>query len=150
MVKVATCSANKVKRKRNCTICEVKTKALISCALTVQLICSFVFAYTCMRNPSFLMTQSHSSTCNNHVIIIFFLNTYHSLCNIVFVGNHLENTCQKKNHGKRLTISSIINCKLLWLNPSLSHPITAKVTYLATPTSIVRLTIEYPICLDSI
>ena len=29
----------------NCTICLAKTKALISCAVTAQLICAFVFAY---------------------------------------------------------------------------------------------------------
>ena len=31
--------------KRDCTIHVVKTKALISCAVTAQLICIFVFAY---------------------------------------------------------------------------------------------------------
>ena len=33
----------------NGTICEVKTKALISCAVTAQLICAFVFAYAKSR-----------------------------------------------------------------------------------------------------
>ena len=33
------------KKKRNCTIRVAKTKALISCAVTAQLICGFVFAY---------------------------------------------------------------------------------------------------------
>ena len=32
-------------KKRGCTIHAVKTKALISCAVTAQLICAFVFAY---------------------------------------------------------------------------------------------------------
>ena len=32
-------------KKRNCTICLAKTKALISCAVTAQLICGFVFAH---------------------------------------------------------------------------------------------------------
>ena len=32
-------------KKRNCTIRVAKTKALISCAVTAQLICGFVFAY---------------------------------------------------------------------------------------------------------
>ena len=32
------------KKKRDCTICVGKTKALISCAVTAQLICVFVFA----------------------------------------------------------------------------------------------------------
>ena len=33
------------KKKKDCTICVGKTKALISCAVTVQLICTFGFAY---------------------------------------------------------------------------------------------------------
>ena len=33
------------KKKRDCTIRVAKTKALISCAVTAQLICVFVFAY---------------------------------------------------------------------------------------------------------
>ena len=32
------------RKKRNCTKCVAKTKALISCAVTAQLICAFVFA----------------------------------------------------------------------------------------------------------
>ena len=32
-------------KKRDCTICVAKTKALISCAVTAQLICTFVFSY---------------------------------------------------------------------------------------------------------
>ena len=32
-------------KKRNCSIRVVKTKALISCAVTAQLICAFVFAW---------------------------------------------------------------------------------------------------------
>ena len=37
------------KKKRNCTICVAKTQALISCAVTAQLICGFVFAYAKIR-----------------------------------------------------------------------------------------------------
>ena len=37
------------KRERNCTIRVVKTKALISCAVTAQLICGFVFACAKIR-----------------------------------------------------------------------------------------------------
>ena len=33
------------RKKRNCSIRVAKTKALISCAVTAQLICTFVFAY---------------------------------------------------------------------------------------------------------
>ena len=32
------------RKNMNCTICLAKTKALISCAVTAQLICAFVFA----------------------------------------------------------------------------------------------------------
>ena len=35
--------------KRDCTIYIAKTKALISCAVTAQLICVFVFAYAKRR-----------------------------------------------------------------------------------------------------
>ena len=34
-------------KKRDCTIYGAKAKALISCAITAQLICVFVFAYAC-------------------------------------------------------------------------------------------------------
>ena len=39
------------KKNRDCTtcICEAKTKALISCAFTAQLICAFVFPYVKIR-----------------------------------------------------------------------------------------------------
>ena len=33
------------KKKRDCNICVAKTKTLINCAVTAQLICVFVFAY---------------------------------------------------------------------------------------------------------
>ena len=42
------------RKKRDCTIYEAKTKALISCAVTGQLIFAFVFAYA---KAGFLMTQ---------------------------------------------------------------------------------------------
>ena len=32
-------------KKRECTICVAKTKALISCTVTPRLICDFVYAY---------------------------------------------------------------------------------------------------------
>ena len=37
------------RKKRDCTVCAVKTKALISCAVTAQLISAFVFAYVKIR-----------------------------------------------------------------------------------------------------
>ena len=33
------------KKKRNCTICVAKTKAVISFTVTVKLVCAFIFAY---------------------------------------------------------------------------------------------------------
>ena len=33
------------RKKRDCTICVAKTKALIRCVVTAQLICGFVFTY---------------------------------------------------------------------------------------------------------
>ena len=36
-------------KKMDCTICVTKTKTLISCAVTAQLICTFVFAYAKSR-----------------------------------------------------------------------------------------------------
>ena len=37
------------RKKRDCTICVTKTKALIRCAVTAQLICGFVFTYAKSR-----------------------------------------------------------------------------------------------------
>ena len=37
------------RKKRDCAICVAKTKALISCTVTAQLICVFVFAYAKSR-----------------------------------------------------------------------------------------------------
>ena len=37
------------KKKRDCTIHVVKTKVLISCVVTAQLICAFVFAWAEIR-----------------------------------------------------------------------------------------------------
>ena len=42
------------RKKRDCTIRVAKTKSLISCAVTAQLICVFVFAYAKCR---FFMTR---------------------------------------------------------------------------------------------
>ena len=39
------------RKKMHCSISVSKTKALISCAVTVQLICTFVFAYANSRFP---------------------------------------------------------------------------------------------------
>ena len=48
----------------NCTIYAAKTKALISCAVTMQLICAFVFAYAksgFLMHSSFVTYQSEKS-----------------------------------------------------------------------------------------
>ena len=42
---------SKFMKKRDCTIYVAKTKALISCAVTAQLICAFVFACAKSRFP---------------------------------------------------------------------------------------------------
>ena len=47
-------------KKRDCTICVGKTKMLVICALTVQLICVFVFAYV---KAGFVMTRLNSEKC---------------------------------------------------------------------------------------
>ena len=39
----------RIKEVKDCTICVVKTNALISCAVTAQLICAFFFAYVKSR-----------------------------------------------------------------------------------------------------
>ena len=35
----------RIRKYRDCIICEVKTKWLISCAVSMQLICAFLFTY---------------------------------------------------------------------------------------------------------
>ena len=46
-------SSFRFRKQRDCTTYVVKTKALISCAVTAQLICAFVFN---MHKAGFLMT----------------------------------------------------------------------------------------------
>ena len=63
------------RQKMDCTICVTKTKTLISCAVTAQLICAFVFAYA---KADFLTTQLIFHSCSNslrysHNIIISFI-----------------------------------------------------------------------------
>ena len=48
------------KKKRNCTILVAKTNGLISCAVTAQLICAFVFA----KEKSLVFSRRGSY--NNH------------------------------------------------------------------------------------
>ena len=51
--------------KRDCTIQEAKAKALISCAVTAQLICAFVFAYA---ESQFSLVAAHISSASNDYI----------------------------------------------------------------------------------
>ena len=53
------------RKKRDCTIFVAKTKALISCAVTTQLICTFVFTYAKSRF-SYDMAQLKDLHKNNH------------------------------------------------------------------------------------
>ena len=50
------------KKKRKCTVCVVKTKALISFAVTAKLICVFVFAYADCCFPMWRL-KSHYTIC---------------------------------------------------------------------------------------
>ena len=52
-------SHNGFKKVRNCAISVVKTKVLISCAVTAQLICVFVFAYAKSRFSDDAAPMSH-------------------------------------------------------------------------------------------
>ena len=47
--KMASCLIFRILEVEDCTIYVAKTKALMSCAVTVQLICAFVFAYAKSR-----------------------------------------------------------------------------------------------------
>ena len=40
---------SKFRKQRDCTTCVAKTKALISCTVTMQLICTFLFEYAKSR-----------------------------------------------------------------------------------------------------
>ena len=54
-----------IKKKRKCTICVAKTKALISFAVTAKLICDFVLAYAdcwfCHEAAHLLSQEEHES-----------------------------------------------------------------------------------------
>ena len=52
--------------QRNCTICVVKTKSLISFAVTAKLICAFVFAYA----DCWFSHAAAQIILNNHFIIL--------------------------------------------------------------------------------
>ena len=63
------------RKKKDCTIFVAKTKALISCAVTAQLICGFVFAYA---NCWFSHAQAHTAS-----ILLIQVPSIHC---ILFVG----------------------------------------------------------------
>ena len=54
-----------LEKKRNCTICVAKIKALISCAVSAHLLCGFVFSFFFFfshdaTHLSNLLDQNHS------------------------------------------------------------------------------------------
>ena len=57
-----------IKKKRDCTIHIAKTKALISCAVTPQLICVFVFACAKIRfshnGAQITQARYHNGSCD--------------------------------------------------------------------------------------
>ena len=64
-----------IRKERDCSIYVVKTKALISCAVTVQLKCVFVFAYG----------KSHFSTNKAYIGNVIVLNVGQ-----MFVGKYAD------------------------------------------------------------
>ena len=53
----------------------VKTKALISCTVTAQLICAFVFAYAKIRSPhdaAHMKVNFHQFSITTHVVAIHY------------------------------------------------------------------------------
>ena len=69
------------KKKRDCTIHEAKTKALISFAVTAKLICVFVFAYA---NCCFSHAQAHIFTYSTYSL--YFPNCLWSFNSIFIAG----------------------------------------------------------------
>ena len=56
-----------IRKKWDCAICAAKTKALISCAVTAQLICVFVFAYAdCWFSGAVAHFKLSSDMSKNH------------------------------------------------------------------------------------
>ena len=66
------------RKKRDCTICVAKTKALIRCAVTAQLICGFVFAYAKSR-------VSH----NEAQIMYAFMQELITQCHVLHVSGNM-------------------------------------------------------------
>ena len=63
-----------LRRRGGYTFCMAKTKALISCAITAQLICTFVFAYAKSR---FSHEAAHMYETEYSGIILFYLLVQH-------------------------------------------------------------------------
>ena len=59
-------------KKRDCSFCAVKTKALISCAVTAQLICVFVFAYAFLGVSYAAAHITHYSNSGNKAYFVIF------------------------------------------------------------------------------
>ena len=81
-----------LRKKRNCTICVAKTKALISFATTAKLICAFGFVYADswfahevaqIMNHFYKLAKSYLDACPSHVMLGGSLH---------FIG-HLPNIC---------------------------------------------------------
>ena len=68
------------RKKRDCTICVAKTKALIRCAVTAQLICGFVFTYAKSR-------FSH----NEAQIMYAFMQELITQCHVLHVSGNMGN-----------------------------------------------------------
>ena len=106
-----------LRRKKDCTIHAVKTKGLISCVVTAQLICAFVFATAKvwffhdaapMINASYQILQC-SQECQNVI--------YHLLICLFDIYSYAKNTlvymeCTKKctNHYQTLQVKCTLLC----------------------------------------
>ena len=66
------------KRKNDCTIRAAKTKALISCVVTAQLICGFVFAYANYWF-SHAMTHLYVASAGLFCVLVYILHLNSSL-----------------------------------------------------------------------
>ena len=95
-----SCAATQDRKYKNCTIPVAKTKALISCAVTAQLICAFIFAYAkCWFSHDaahMVFNEMYIITISIHVIF-FVLNHVHLLSLFFFSRN--EHKCNIIERG---------------------------------------------------
>ena len=90
------------KFRGDCTIYVVKTKALISCVVTRQLICTFVFAFShesanfdFSSQRHFMKKETKSST------------DFHQILNIFVPLNVLKNSFEKSKTTNAVTVMNI-------------------------------------------